>query len=84
MINESQNDMIMRKQNLSLNLLTSFSVTFFCNVFQGFVISDWQGIDKITTPAQANYTLSVLDGISAVIDMVSSSDFLDILHGLIN
>lgn len=39
--------------------------------FQGFVISDWQGIDRITSPPHANYTYSILTGISAGIDMVS-------------
>lgn len=39
---------------------------------QGFVISDWQGIDRITTPAHANYSYSVYAGITAGIDMVCS------------
>ncbi|XP_021773441.1 uncharacterized protein LOC110737394 [Chenopodium quinoa] len=38
--------------------------------FKGFVISDWQGIDRITTPPGANYTYSVLAGIQAGIDMI--------------
>jgi beta-glucosidase-like glycosyl hydrolase len=38
---------------------------------QGFVISDWEGIDMITYPPHSNYTESVLKGISAGIDMVS-------------
>ncbi|KAM0937159.1 putative glucan 1,3-beta-glucosidase [Dioscorea sansibarensis] len=38
--------------------------------FKGFVISDWQGIDRITTPPGANYTYSVQAGISAGIDMI--------------
>ncbi|KAG6466842.1 beta-glucosidase BoGH3B-like isoform X1 [Zingiber officinale] len=38
--------------------------------FRGFVISDWQGIDRITTPPDANYTYSVEAGIRAGIDMV--------------
>ncbi|XP_048324197.2 uncharacterized protein LOC107410380 [Ziziphus jujuba] len=38
--------------------------------FRGFVISDWGGIDKITTPPGANYTYSVLEGINAGIDMI--------------
>ncbi|KAJ9682505.1 hypothetical protein PVL29_018430 [Vitis rotundifolia] len=28
--------------------------------FRGFVISDWQGIDRITSPPHANYTYSVM------------------------
>ncbi|XP_074569605.1 uncharacterized protein LOC141826262 [Curcuma longa] len=38
--------------------------------FQGFVISDWQGIDRITSPPNANYTYSVQMSIMAGIDMV--------------
>lgn len=38
--------------------------------FRGFVISDWLGIDRITSPAGANYTYSVQAGINAGIDMV--------------
>lgn len=41
-------------------------------LFQGFVISDWQGIDSITSPPHANYTYSIIAGITAGIDMVSS------------
>ncbi|KAL0417522.1 UNVERIFIED_CONTAM: Lysosomal beta glucosidase [Sesamum radiatum] len=38
--------------------------------FRGFVISDWQGIDRITDPPHANYTYSVQAGILAGIDMI--------------
>ncbi|KAJ6846664.1 uncharacterized protein M6B38_282655 [Iris pallida] len=38
--------------------------------FRGFVISDWQGIDKITSPPGANYTYSVQAGVNAGIDMI--------------
>lgn len=38
---------------------------------QGFVISDWQGIDRITSPPNKNYTYSVLASVSAGIDMVN-------------
>ncbi|CAD5174034.1 unnamed protein product [Musa acuminata subsp. malaccensis] len=38
--------------------------------FKGFVISDYQGIDFITTPPDANYTYSVQTSINAGIDMV--------------
>ncbi|XP_040362834.1 beta-glucosidase BoGH3B isoform X1 [Rosa chinensis] len=37
--------------------------------FKGFVISDWQGLDKITYPFHSNYTYSVLAGVTAGIDM---------------
>jgi len=38
---------------------------------QGFVISDWEGVARITYPPHSNYTELVLKGISAGIDMVS-------------
>ncbi|KAJ4767248.1 Glycosyl hydrolase family protein [Rhynchospora pubera] len=38
--------------------------------FKGFVISDYTGIDKITTPAHADYPYSVKISILAGIDMV--------------
>ncbi|KAG6680506.1 hypothetical protein I3842_13G046300 [Carya illinoinensis] len=38
--------------------------------FRGFVISDWQGIDRITYPPHANYTYSVQASILAGVDMV--------------
>ena len=41
--------------------------------FQGFVISDWEGIDRITSAPGANYTHPVLAGVNAGIDMVSIS-----------
>ncbi|XVE79120.1 hypothetical protein DITRI_Ditri14bG0032600 [Diplodiscus trichospermus] len=55
--------------------------------FRGFVISDWQGIDKITDPISSNYTYSVLAGVQAGIDMVmvpfNHTEFIDILTGLV-
>jgi len=38
--------------------------------FRGFVISDWQGIDRITTPPGSNYSYSVEAGVGAGIDMI--------------
>ncbi|KAL8129986.1 hypothetical protein V2J09_019141 [Rumex salicifolius] len=38
--------------------------------FRGFVISDWEGIDRITSPPHANYTYSVQAGVQAGIDMI--------------
>ncbi|KAF8009357.1 hypothetical protein BT93_J0373 [Corymbia citriodora subsp. variegata] len=56
--------------------------------FKGFVISDWQGIDKITTPMSVNYTYSVQMGIEAGIDMVmvpyNYTVFIDALTQLVN
>ncbi|KAL7137168.1 hypothetical protein ABFS83_10G074300 [Erythranthe nasuta] len=49
--------------------------------FRGFVISDWQGIDRITTPEHANYTYSIITGINAGIDMImvpyNYTEFID-------
>lgn len=49
--------------------------------FRGFVISDWQGIDRITSPPGVNYSYSVLAGVHAGIDMVmvpyNFTDFID-------
>ncbi|XP_057497314.1 uncharacterized protein LOC130782029 [Actinidia eriantha] len=56
--------------------------------FRGFVISDWQGLDKMTTPVHANYTHSVQTGIEAGIDMVmvpyNHTEFIDIVTSLVN
>ncbi|KAH9324700.1 hypothetical protein KI387_004878, partial [Taxus chinensis] len=38
--------------------------------FKGFIISDWEGIDRITSPPGTNYTYSVLASINAGVDMV--------------
>lgn len=40
-------------------------------VVQGFVVSDWEGIDRITDPPKSDYNYSVLTSISAGLDMVS-------------
>jgi beta-glucosidase-like glycosyl hydrolase len=37
---------------------------------QGFVISDWEGIDRITNPAGSDYSYSVKASINAGLDMV--------------
>ncbi|XP_054799960.1 uncharacterized protein LOC129304358 [Prosopis cineraria] len=37
--------------------------------FKGFVISDFEGIDRITSPPHANYTYSIEAGVNAGIDM---------------
>ncbi|WCJ41573.1 Glycosyl hydrolase family protein [Euphorbia peplus] len=55
--------------------------------FRGFVISDWEGIDRITSPPHSNYTNSILEGITAGIDMVmvpyDFAEFIDILLSLV-
>lgn len=55
--------------------------------FRGFVISDWQGIDRITSPPGANYTFSVQDSVNAGIDMImipyNYTTFFDDLTSLV-
>ncbi|KAK8957312.1 Beta-xylosidase/alpha-L-arabinofuranosidase 2 [Platanthera zijinensis] len=55
--------------------------------FRGFVISDWQGIDRITSPPGANYTFSVEASVNAGIDMVMVPNdyisFISILTDLV-
>ncbi|XP_022744236.1 uncharacterized protein LOC111295127 isoform X2 [Durio zibethinus] len=55
--------------------------------FRGFVISDWEGIDRITSPPHANYTYSIQAGIHAGIDMVmvpyNYNEFIDGLTFLV-
>lgn len=55
--------------------------------FKGFVISDWQGIDRITSPPHANYSYSVQAAIQAGIDMVmlpfNHTEFIDDLTDLV-
>lgn len=38
--------------------------------FKGFVISDWEGIDRLTTPQGSNYRYCVSASINAGIDMI--------------
>lgn len=55
--------------------------------FRGFVISDWAGIDRITSPPHANYSYSIQAGILAGIDMImvpySYPEFIDGLTYLV-
>ncbi|CAI0442328.1 unnamed protein product [Linum tenue] len=55
---------------------------------QGFAISDWQGIDRITYPPDANYTYSVQASILAGLDMImvpdNYTDFIGNLTKLVN
>uniref|UniRef100_A0A7C9ED59 Beta-glucosidase n=1 Tax=Opuntia streptacantha TaxID=393608 RepID=A0A7C9ED59_OPUST len=51
--------------------------------FKGFVISDWLGLDRITTPAHANYTYSVLVAIQAGVDMAMVPyNYTEFIHTL--
>lgn len=56
------------KMHANRNLITNYLKNQLN--FKGFVISDWQGIDRITTPAHSNYSYSVEAGVQAGIDMV--------------
>ncbi|KAK2397109.1 beta-glucosidase BoGH3B [Trifolium repens] len=55
--------------------------------FRGFVISDWQGIDKITSPPHANYTYSIEAAVNAGLDMImipyNYTEFIDELTFLV-
>ncbi|KAI8525894.1 hypothetical protein RHMOL_Rhmol13G0266300 [Rhododendron molle] len=51
--------------------------------FRGFVISDWQGLDRITSPPHANYSYSVQAGVLAGIDMIMvPMDFTEFIDDL--
>lgn len=51
--------------------------------FRGFVISDWQGVDKIYYPQHTNYSDALLRSINAGVDMVmlpyNHTEFLTIM-----
>ncbi|OVA00873.1 Glycoside hydrolase [Macleaya cordata] len=68
-----------KKMHANQNLVTSFLKGALR--FRGFVISDWQGIDRITSPPHANYSYSVQAGVSAGIDMImvpyNYTEFID-------
>nr|BAJ96045.1 predicted protein [Hordeum vulgare subsp. vulgare] len=56
--------------------------------FKGFVISDWEGIGRITTPAGSDYSYSVKASILAGLDMImvpnNYQQFISILTGHVN
>ena len=58
---------------LNMNQSAMLSRICLCGCSQGFVISDWEAIDRITPTPHANYSYSVQAAISAGIDMVSKS-----------
>ncbi|XP_020413934.1 uncharacterized protein LOC18787238 isoform X1 [Prunus persica] len=55
--------------------------------FKGFVISDWEGVDRITSPPHANYSYSVQASILAGLDMIMIPfkyiEFIDDLISLV-
>uniref|UniRef100_A0A5B7A030 Putative lysosomal beta glucosidase-like n=1 Tax=Davidia involucrata TaxID=16924 RepID=A0A5B7A030_DAVIN len=67
------------KMHANYNLVTGFLKNTLN--FRGFVISDSEGIDKITTPPHANYSYSIQVAILAGIDMVmvpfNYTEFID-------
>ncbi|KAL0344891.1 UNVERIFIED_CONTAM: Beta-glucosidase BoGH3B [Sesamum radiatum] len=73
------------KMHANRDLITGFLKTV--QHFRGFVISDWQGIDRITSPPHANYTYSILAGVNAGIDMImvpyNYTEFIDGLTSLV-
>ncbi|XP_011077752.1 uncharacterized protein LOC105161676 [Sesamum indicum] len=73
------------KMHANRDLITGFLKTI--QRFRGFVISDWQGIDRITSPPHANYTYSILAGVNAGIDMImvpyNYTEFIDGLTSLV-
>ncbi|PPD85131.1 hypothetical protein GOBAR_DD17928 [Gossypium barbadense] len=53
--------------------------------FKGFIISDWEGIDRITSPAHSNYSYSIQASINAGIDMVMVPyNYTEFYDGLID
>lgn len=46
------------------------------NVFQGFVITDFMGIDMITGPAHANYAYLIEQSVGAGVDMVCWLEYM--------
>ncbi|XP_057548714.1 uncharacterized protein LOC130827110 isoform X2 [Amaranthus tricolor] len=74
------------KMHANHNLVTGFLKKKL--KFRGFVISDWEGIDRITFPPHANYSYSVQAGVKAGIDMVmvpmNFNEFIDDLKQQVN
>ncbi|KAK6159249.1 hypothetical protein DH2020_006563 [Rehmannia glutinosa] len=74
------------KMHSNRNLITQFLKTTL--KFRGFVISDWQGVDRMTYPWGSNYSISLLTAINAGVDMVmvppNHTEFLRILTSHVN
>ncbi|GMJ02473.1 hypothetical protein like AT5G04885 [Hibiscus trionum] len=52
--------------------------------FKGFVISDWQGIDRITDPPHSNYTFSIETSVMAGVDMIMVPyEYKEFINGLL-
>ncbi|KAA3487460.1 b-1,4-glucanase [Gossypium australe] len=90
-------DLVTEQTSIQSNVSTLTSITYkrtlgnitpdFAPLLQGFVISDWEGIDRITYPPHANYTYSIQAAIGSGIDMVmvpyNYSSFIDGLTFLV-
>ncbi|XP_074289727.1 uncharacterized protein LOC141615028 [Silene latifolia] len=74
------------KMHANRNLVTGYLKNTL--KFRGFVISDWEGIDRITSPPHANYTYSVQASVQAGLDMImvpnNFQEFIDDLKLLVN
>ncbi|XP_044481657.1 beta-glucosidase BoGH3B-like [Mangifera indica] len=69
------------KMHANRDLITGYLKNTLC--FRGFVISDWEGIDRITSPPHVNYTYSIEMAINAGIDMVMATDkYTEFIDGL--
>ncbi|XP_029125998.1 uncharacterized protein LOC109792572, partial [Cajanus cajan] len=69
------------KMHANHNLVTDFLKNTLR--FRGFVISDMEGIDRITSPPHANYSYSIYAGVTAGIDMVMLPyNFTEFIDGL--
>eukprot|EP00250_Pteridium_aquilinum_P001744 c11960_g1_i1 orf=270-2141(+) len=56
--------------------------------FQGFTISDWEALERVTTPAGANYSYSVNVALNAGLDMVmvpyNYQEFISLVTAQVN
>ncbi|KAG6436456.1 hypothetical protein SASPL_101355 [Salvia splendens] len=69
------------KMHANRDLITGFLKDIL--KFEGFVISDYEGIDMLTSPPRQNYTYSVQAGVLAGIDMFMIPDkFLEFINNL--
>ncbi|KAK4282116.1 hypothetical protein QN277_013529 [Acacia crassicarpa] len=69
------------KMHTNRNLITGFLKRTL--QFKGFVISDFEGLDRITSPPRANYTYSIEAGVNAGIDMfMVPKNFTEFIDGV--
>ncbi|GER54053.1 glycosyl hydrolase family protein [Striga asiatica] len=74
------------KMHSNRNLVTQFLKSTL--KFRGFVISDWQGVDRMTYPWGSNYSTSLVTAINAGVDMVmvppNHTEFLRLMTSHVN